>query len=128
MNKTYINSSTNEWVNCIVLPDDWSGADGEWQLPDGHVFVDGNGHSGCVWNGSIFTNPNALTTDEITAINWATLRSTRDSLLTACDWTQTSDTALSDGDKNKWIAYRILLRNLPANTSDLLDVTWPDAP
>ena len=129
MQKTFINTSDNVWANCVELPDDWSGADGEWQLPNGHTFVNGNGATGYVWNGSVFENPNALSADELTAINLATFRATRNALLADCDWTQATDTALSDGDKNKWIAYRKLLRDLPETDGfDPLDVTWPDAP
>jgi hypothetical protein len=57
MNKTFINSASKIWVNSIALPDDWTGADGEWQLPEGHEFVDGNGGEGYVWNGSSFDAP-----------------------------------------------------------------------
>ena len=129
MNKTFIKSSNNTWANCIVLPDDWSGANGEWQLPDGHVFVDGSGGTGCVWNGSIFTDPHALTADEVTAINLATFRATRNSLLADCDWTQASDSPLTDEVKATWATYREALRDLPATDGfDPLDVTWPDAP
>ena len=129
MQKTYINSSNNVWANCVALPDNWSGASGEWQLPSGHEFVNGTGDTGFVWNGSVFENPNALSADEQTAINLATFRATRNALLADCDWTQATDTALSDGDKNKWIDYRKLLRDLPETDGfDPLDVTWPDAP
>ena len=128
MQKTLVNSSTNVWVNCIELPDNWSGASGEWQLPSGHKFVDGNGSPTYVWNGSVFTNPHALSADELTAVNWAELRTTRDGLLAACDWTVSTDTPLSDENKAKWVTYRAALRDLPANTDDPLDVTWPDAP
>ena len=128
MQKTFIKTSDNVWANCVELPDNWSGADGEWQLPDGHAFVNGNGATGYVWNGSVFTNPNALSADELTAINWAELRATRDGLLASCDWTVATDTALSDENKAKWVTYRAALRNLPANTDDPLDVTWPSKP
>ena len=129
MNKALINSSTNVYVNTIVLPDDWSGADGEWPLPSGHALVEGNGGIGFVWNGSIFTDPNALTADEQTAIDWATLRATRDSLLTACDWTQAADSPLSDEVIATWATYREALRDLPATDGfDPRNPTWPDAP
>jgi len=128
MQKTLINSSTNVWENFIELPDNWSGANGEWQIPDGYEFVDGTGSTGFVWNGSVFTNPHALSADELTAINWAEVRATRDGLLASCDWTVATDTPLSDENKAKWVTYRTALRDLPANTDDPLDVTWPDAP
>ena len=58
----------------------------------------------------------------------AVLRETRNKLLVNSDWTQATDTALSDGDKAKFVEYRKELRDLPANTSDPLNITWPDAP
>jgi hypothetical protein len=129
MQKTLINSSTNVWANCIELPDNWSGADGEWQVPDGHEFVDGDGNPGFVWNGSVFENPNALSADEKKAIDLAIFRTTRNSLLADCDWTQGNDSPLSDEVKATWATYREALRDLPATDGfDPLDVTWPDAP
>jgi hypothetical protein len=57
MNRTIIDSSTKEWVSHVVLPDSWTGAEGEWQIPTGHEFVDGNGSQGHVWNGASFDAP-----------------------------------------------------------------------
>ena len=65
----------------------------------------------------------------IASLKLADFTQTRNNLLTESDWTLASDTALSDGDKNKWIAYRKLLRDLPETDGfDAADVTWPDAP
>ena len=65
----------------------------------------------------------------VAALALAKFNQERSNLLIRCDWTQASDTALSDGDKNKWIAYRKLLRDLPATDGfDAADVTWPAAP
>ena len=58
----------------------------------------------------------------------AGLREKRDSLLASSDWTQGSDTPLSDGPKSEWAEYRQELRDLPANTPDPANPTWPDAP
>jgi len=64
-----------------------------------------------------------------TALDLSNLRANRNTRLDSSDWTQASDTALSDGDKNKWIAYRSLLRDLPATDGfDAADVTWPTPP
>lgn len=60
MQKTYINSNSKVWVNTIALPADWTGAQGEWQLPGGHEFVTGSGGEGHVWNGASFDPPAAL--------------------------------------------------------------------
>jgi hypothetical protein len=62
------------------------------------------------------------------AKSWEEVRMTRNNLLMTCDWTVATDTPLSDEDKAKWVTYRAALRDLPANTSDPLDVTWPESP
>ena len=59
---------------------------------------------------------------------WASLRAERDAKLLKCDWTQGSDTPLNDGAKTEWAEHRQSLRDLPANTPDPADPTWPDVP
>tara|TARA_R110001592_G_scaffold195972_1_gene443671 strand:+ start:460 stop:831 length:372 start_codon:yes stop_codon:yes gene_type:complete len=59
------------------------------------------------------------------------LRKKRDYLLQQCDWTQTSDTPLTDSKKAEWATYRQSLRDLPANNSSATsfnDVTLPTQP
>ena len=58
----------------------------------------------------------------------AGLRLKRDSLLTSSDWTQYNDSPLTDEVKTSWATYRQELRDLPANTDDPSDPTWPEAP
>ena len=54
------------------------------------------------------------------------LRMSRNRRLLASDWTQSRDVTLSnDAD---WKTYRQALRDLPANTSDPTNPTWPTAP
>lgn len=56
---------------------------------------------------------------------WARLRHRRNSLLTACDWTQVADAPVNAA---AWAAYRQALRDLPDNTTDPRQAVWPDAP
>jgi len=56
------------------------------------------------------------------------LRSTRNGLLSDCDWTQLSDAQLTDAKKAEWVTYRQALRDLPANTSDPSNPTYPTKP
>jgi hypothetical protein len=58
----------------------------------------------------------------------ASLRAERNTKLTSSDWTQSTDTQLSDEDKASWGSYRQELRDLPANSPDPANPTWPDAP
>ncbi|AIP06680.1 MULTISPECIES: tail fiber assembly protein [pseudomallei group] len=53
-------------------------------------------------------------------------REQRDSLLRASDWTQAPD--VSAVTREKWVAYRQTLRDLPEQPGFPLDVRWPDAP
>tara|TARA_R100001079_G_C4431624_1_gene144443 strand:- start:509 stop:847 length:339 start_codon:yes stop_codon:yes gene_type:complete len=54
------------------------------------------------------------------------LRDKRNRLLQQSDWTQGSD--VPDSIKTPWAAYRKKLRDLPANTSDPANPTWPTKP
>jgi hypothetical protein len=61
---------------------------------------------------------------------WVQIRSTRDALLKSSDW------IWSIGDlpptilarREEWAVYRQALRDLPANTTDPTNVTWPTPP
>ena len=56
------------------------------------------------------------------------LRMIRNSKLQMCDWTQGSDSPLSSDKKTEWATYRQALRDLPANTADPSNPTWPTKP
>jgi hypothetical protein len=59
------------------------------------------------------------------------LRQIRNELLRDSDWTQMTDSPLSDSKKNEWSAYRQLLRDLPADHEDVTsisEVNFPGAP
>jgi len=72
----------------------------------------------------------SLTTDEKTAVDnteWKGIRSTRDNKLKLSDWTQLSDSPLSDSKKTEWQTYRQSLRDIPSQ-SDPFNITWPTEP
>lgn len=62
---------------------------------------------------------------EANAYGWQNLRRERNALLTASDWTVLSDSPTSTA---AWKVYRQALRDLPANTTDPLNVVWPVPP
>lgn len=66
------------------------------------------------------------------SVLYANLRSTRDKLLLDSDWTQVGDLvssgAMTSDKLTEWKTYRQALRDLPANTSDPSNVTWPTKP
>lgn len=59
------------------------------------------------------------------------LRQVRDEILMYCDWTQASDSPLSNAKKTEWATYRQQLRDLPAsynNENTFSDIVWPNEP
>ena len=58
----------------------------------------------------------------------AYLRLQRNVKLSESDWTQGNDTPLGSSKKTEWATYRQALRDLPANTSDPKNPTWPSEP
>jgi len=61
----------------------------------------------------------------------AELRGRRNQMLSASDWTQLSDVALSDEEDTAWENYRSDLRSLTdglATADDVSGVTWPSSP
>jgi hypothetical protein len=58
----------------------------------------------------------------------SSLRIQRNSLLVQCDWTQFTDSPLSQDKKAEWANYRQDLRNLPKTVTDPTNVTWPVPP
>jgi hypothetical protein len=65
---------------------------------------------------------------EQSALDMQSLRSQRDALLAQSDWTQMPDIPLTDAKKQEWATYRQALRDLPANTTDPANPTWPTQP
>lgn len=59
---------------------------------------------------------------------WNRLRSRRDSLLMATDWVVIKAKETSTNISSAWKEYRQALRDLPANTTDPKNVTWPNQP
>jgi hypothetical protein len=66
--------------------------------------------------------------EQMPAILMDHLRRERNTLLTESDWTQGNGSPLSDEDKTSWETYREALRDLPANTDDPSNPTWPTPP
>ena len=62
---------------------------------------------------------------------WKTIREDRDIRLWKSDWTQTSDSPLTDAKKAEWTEYRQALREVPSTnggTTHTDQVVWPDMP
>ena len=56
------------------------------------------------------------------------VRSQRNGMLSAADWTQIADAALGDHTAEEWATYRQALRDLPSVYSRVSEVVWPEDP
>ena len=56
------------------------------------------------------------------------VRSQRNGMLAAADWTQLGDAALGDHTAEDWQAYRQDLRDIPQTYSRVSEVVWPNDP
>ena len=69
-----------------------------------------------------------ITTPIPEEVFWERLRGERNFRLMNSDWTQIPDVSLTSAKKAEWALYRQALRDLPANTEDPKNVTWPLQP
>ena len=79
-------------------------------------------------DGEIVLSVDPIKLETIQRPQWAHLRHFRDELMKNCDWTMTTDSALSAESKAKWQAYRQALRDLPSVTTDPGNPPWPTRP
>jgi hypothetical protein len=94
-------------------------------------------HGGTVYlyryeDGNPVRKPAGEINAEIEALRIADLpqqvRSTRDGLLLASDWTDLPHAPLSDGQKAAWQTYRQALRDVTEQEGFPADVVWPEKP
>ena len=79
--------------------------------------------NGSSYDGTTFSyTPPGFTNEQ----NLKFLRDRRNDLLTKSDWTQGRDVILSND--SAWQTYRQALRDLPSNTADASNPTWPTEP
>lgn len=82
-----------------------------------------------VWSGQLVRKDEADIVSEATARElheaWRQIRFKRSRLLLKTDWTQVPDAPV---DAAAWATYRAALRDLPQNTEDPRNVTWPQPP
>lgn len=58
---------------------------------------------------------------------WVSIRLERNALLTASDWTQLPDAALTNVQAANWATYRQALRDITTQ-ADPFNIVWPKAP
>ncbi|MGY2289129.1 tail fiber assembly protein [Pseudomonas sp. SDO528_S397] len=64
----------------------------------------------------------------IPQVEWAAIRSHRDQLLRASDFTQLPDFPASEAQRAEITAYRKTLRDIPQQDTDPSKVVWPTLP
>ena len=65
---------------------------------------------------------------EATKVKAEEITNQRNYFLLLSDWTQLGDVTIASDKKADWIAYRQLLRDVPAQTSFPWEITWPVKP
>jgi hypothetical protein len=92
----------------------------------------------CVWNGeswelqdipqTLEPDPEPAAVSELEPTTWKRIREARNTLLTACDWTQLSDIPLSETQVAAWRQYRQTLRDITETFETPEAVEWPQPP
>jgi len=101
--------------------------DGQWftKFVAGPIFTDTTDDEG---NVTTAADNEAAYRAKVDADAGASVRAERDKKLTASDWTQMTDSPLSDSDKTAWATYRQSLRDLPTASGFPHTMTWPEEP
>ena len=99
--------------------------------PTAKFTLNGEDYQQLIWHSDDITKPTlAEVNTKIAELKIAEpmrlLRMERNRLLIRSDWTQGSD--VPDAIKTSWATYRQKLRDLPANTSDPNNPSWPVEP
>ena len=98
--------------------------------PTSHYAVKGDGAGGYLvtWEDPDQPEPSAADiTAAMVGAKWERVRDSRNRKLDACDWTQVTDTALTDAERDAWQTYRQALRDITTQ-ADPDAVTWPVEP
>ena len=125
-------STDMSWIPSDVHAVHWDGSKGQIEYNDGK-------QSAIISSLGIYSQAEETLNNELsrmkdqsdkavsdTTFLWEKLRVERDDLLFDSDWTQSRDVTLAND--NDWKTYRQALRDLPANTSDPANPTWPTKP
>ena len=120
------------WIPTDVHAVHWDGSAGEIEYNDGKPNATIS-EIGIYSQAETTLNNEIKRLDDLSPVNttsyqWEILRNQRDDKLLFCDWTQGNDTPLGSSKKTEWATYRQALRDLPANTSDPKNPTWPSEP
>ena len=101
-------------------------AETEFEVHSDLVWVEATDDAevGGTWDGTSFGPLDTRTDEQKTADRWKAVRHQRNRLLKDTDWWTVADRTMTDEER----AYRQALRDLPANTADPANPTWPTKP
>ena len=117
--------------NIAVNVIEWDGDTSVWAPPEGQTAVTIGTSAvgiGMTYTDTGFIIPESESDEISPELNWAQIREVRISLLADSDWRILPDIPLSDEKRAEWYTYRQALRDLPANTSDPANPTYPVPP
>tara|TARA_B100001057_G_scaffold259204_1_gene259396 strand:- start:44 stop:502 length:459 start_codon:yes stop_codon:yes gene_type:complete len=122
------------WIPSDVWAVQWNGSTGHIEYNDGknnlgitsigiysQAQTSYDNELSCIAN-----DPNSY--DNNVTYQWEVLRNERDDLLLMSDFSQLEDVGFTTSKKAEWIAYRKSLRDMPSNTSNPKNPTWPTKP
>lgn len=75
----------------------------------------------------IETPMNIVQIEMVNSAQWEVIKKQRNQYLLQSDWTQLSDSPLSNEKKQEWINYRQALRDITTQ-EDPFNITWPTKP
>jgi len=81
-----------------------------------------------VWSNYSFSWVSKFTQSEQYAIQEASVKSTRDTLLYESDWTQIPNNPLTTEKQQEWAVYRQQLRDITSQSGYPFNVVWPTQP
>ena len=123
--------SDMSWVPSDVLEFWWDGTKGTIEYNDGKTGIEIESLPSVYNQAKVTYDLENKRNTEYASSNhkamWM-MREKRTFLLNKSDWTRLDDNGLSNSKKTEWATYRQVLRDLPANTSDPKNPTWPTEP
>ena len=123
MGKYALVDSSGHCVNVVV----WDGNTSTWAPESGQTAVGLGTTSPPVGVGWTYSSGTWVIPGQISYDYWEDLRKKRDTKLQASDWKVTPGSPY-ESKLDEWKTYRQQLRDLPANTSDPQNITWPTRP
>ena len=106
----------------------FGGKGGDLEVNQPYIEGEYSGRDYTILNGQPVRKPDTEIQDFYTGRFLVELKNNRNGYLRDSDWTQGTDAPLTVEQKTAWATYRQELRDLPDNTEDPRNITWPTKP